>query len=276
MSTRRNFLKTVAISSAAIPLFASDSVNKNSAPQTKYKSKLIEEVKIKKLGLIGGIGPESTIPYYHDIVYGVQKKLGKKFFPNLTIESLNVFDILTICSKKDYTELVNYLMVAINNLKASGAEFVAMSGNTPHIVFDELQKRSSIPLVSIVEATCDETKRRNIKKVGLLGTIFTMREDFFKKPFVKNNIQVIVPTEKEMAYIDQKISDELELGVVKQETLAEFLKVIQRMKDEQGIEAIILGCTELPLLFKDAKTPVECLDTMQIHIDTLIDTILKV
>lgn len=230
---------------------------------------------MKKLGLIGGIGPESTIPYYHDIVYGVQSKVGEKFFPNLTIESLNVFDVLNMCDRKEYEALTNYLMTAINNLRASGADFIALSGNTPHIVFDELQKRSSIPLVSIIEATCDETKRRNISKVGLLGTIFTMDGEFFKKPFVNNQIEVVTPTDEEKRFVNQKISQELELGIVKEETLSAFMKIVHRMKDENGIQAIILGCTELPLLFKGVKTPVDCLDTMQIHIQTLVNMIVE-
>lgn len=229
---------------------------------------------MKKLGLIGGMGPESTIPYYHDIVYGVQNKVGKKFFPNLTIESVNVFDILNMCERKEYGALIEYLMTAINNLRASGADFIALSANTPHIVFDELQERSPIKLVSIIETACDEAKRRNISKIGLLGTIFTMKGEFFKKPFLKNHIEVITPTDEEKDFVNQKISQELELGIVKEETLSAFLKIVQRMKDENGIQAIVLGCTELPLLFKEVKTPVECLDTMQIHIQTLVNMII--
>lgn len=230
---------------------------------------------MKKLGLIGGMGPESTIPYYHDIVYGVQNKVGKKFFPNLTIESLNVFDVLNMCERNEYDKLIKYIMVAINNLKASGADFAALSANTPHIVFDELKKCSPIPLVSIVETACDEAKRRNISKLGLLGTIVTMNGEFFKKPFLKNNIEVITPTDEEKGFVNQKISQELELGIVKEETLSAFLKIVQRMKDENGIQAIVLGCTELPLLFKGVQTPVDCLDTMQIHIQTLVNMIIE-
>lgn len=230
---------------------------------------------MKKLGLVGGMGPESTIPYYHDIVYGVQNKVGKKFFPNLTIESVNVFDVLNMCERKEYEALINYLMVAINNLRASGADFIALSANTPHIVFDELQKRSPIQLVSIIEAACDEAKRRNISKVGLLGTIITMNGEFFKNPFLKNHIEVVTPSDEEKEFINQKISQELELGIVKEETLSAFLKIVKRMKDENGIQAIVLGCTELPLLFKGVKTPVDCLDTMQIHIQTLVNMIIE-
>lgn len=230
---------------------------------------------MKKLGLVGGMGPESTIPYYRDIVYGVQKRIGKNFFPNLVIESVNVFDVLSLCNEQKYDELTNYLVQAIKNLIASGADFVALSANTPHIVFDRLQERSSVPLVSIVEATCKEAIRLNKHKVGLLGTIFTMKEDFFKKPFYSSNIEIITPTKEEMEYINLKISSELELGIIKDETLQGFQKIIKRMQQEDSIEALILGCTELPLLLNDEVSPIPCLDTMKIHIQLLIDLIVE-
>lgn len=231
---------------------------------------------MKKLGLVGGMGPESTIPYYHDIVYGVQERVGKSFFPNLTIESVNVFDVLQLCSEQKYDELADYLMSAINNLINSGADFVALSANTPHIVFDKLQQKSSVPLISIVEATRDEALRLNMRKVGLMGTIFTMTGEFFKKPFSNSidnssNIEIVVPTVEEMEFINEKISLELELGIVKEETLKSFQKIIERMKKENGIEAMILGCTELPLLLNDEVSPVPCLDTMKIHVKSLVD-----
>lgn len=228
---------------------------------------------MKKLGLVGGMGPESTIPYYHDLVYGVQQKVG--CFPPLTIESVDVFRVLAFCKREAYQELADYLMEAISHLAASGADFAALSANTPHIVFDELQKRSPIPLVSILESTCEEVKRRRISKVGLLGTIFTMEKDFFKVPFLRNQIEIITPNSDEKEYINQKIASELELGVVKDETRAEFVTIINRMKQEDQIQAVILGCTELPLLFQGTEPPVECLDTMQIHIRTLVDRILE-
>lgn len=230
---------------------------------------------MKKLGLVGGMGPESTIPYYHDIVYGVQEALGKSVFPELSIESVNVFEVLRLCGEKQYDELTEYLIRAINNLAKSGADFAVLSANTPHIVFDKLKEQSPIPLISIVEATCEEAKYRGLKKIGLLGTIFTMKGEFFKSPFVKNGIQVTIPTESEMELINDKISTELELGIVKEETLLSFQKVISRMKNEDGIEAIVLGCTELPLLLNDEVSSVPCLDTMQIHISSIIKTILE-
>ena len=230
---------------------------------------------MKKLGLVGGMGPESTIPYYRDIVYGVQERVGKDFFPDLTIESINVFDVLRLCGERKYDELTDYLFKAVKNLVRSGADFAVLSANTPHIVFDRLQELSPIPLISIIESTCKEAEKRKLRRAGLLGTIFTMREDFFKRPFLRKNIAIAVPTDMEMEYINQKISSELEHGIVKQETLECLQEIIIRMQTEENIEAVILGCTELPLLLNDRVSPVPCLDTMQIHIQDIIHEILN-
>lgn len=230
---------------------------------------------MKKLGLVGGMGPESTIPYYHDIVYGVNERIGEKFFPNLAIESVNVFDVLELISKEKYDDVFEYLMKAINNLAAGGADFAALTANTPHIIFDRLKEASPIPLVSIVEAACDEAVRQNMKKIGLLGTIFTMTGDFFKKPFSKNGIEIVVPTKEEIEFINEKISTELELGIVKEDTLLKFQKIIKRMKDENNIQSVVLGCTELPILLNDEVSPVPCLDTVKIHVQALINMIIE-
>ena len=230
---------------------------------------------MKKLGLVGGMGPESTIPYYHDIVYGVNEKLGGEVFPELAIESVNIFKMLSYFKQEDYDGLTEYLMDAVNHLIQGGADLVALSANTPHIVFDRLQELSAVPLVSIIEATKDEAVRLKHQRIGLLGTIFTMKGDFFRKPFEESGIEIITPTDEEMAYLNQKIISELELGIVKEDTLRDFQKVIRRMQEENGIEAIILGCTELPLLLSDETSPVPCLDTMKIHIKTLVEKILE-
>ena len=175
------------------------------------------------------MGPESTIPYYHDIVYGVQNRIGENFFPNLTIESVNVFDVLRLCNEQKYDELTDYLMQAIKNLIKSGADFVALSANTPHIVFDRLKEQSTVPLVSIVEVTRDEAIRLNKHKLGLFGTIFTMTDDFFKKPFYSSDIEIITPTAEEMEYVNCKISSELELVILRKETIEGNQKIINRM-----------------------------------------------
>ncbi|MCA6925697.1 aspartate/glutamate racemase family protein [Pectobacterium versatile] len=230
---------------------------------------------MKKLGLIGGIGPESTLLYYRKLVYEAQRRVGPAFFPNLTIESLNVFDVLALCRNKDYAALVDYLMAGINNLTAAGVDIVALTGNTPHIVFDELKKQATVPLVSIIESTRDDALRLGVTKAGLLGTRFTMEEDFFKKPFREIGITVIAPDAATIALVDDKITTELEHGIIKPTTLADFVDIVQRMKQENGVDAVILGCTELPLLFSGVTLPVATLDTMQSHIDTLLTLMLS-
>ncbi len=228
---------------------------------------------MKKLGIVGGLSPESTIPYYKGIVYGVQKKIGDNILPNLTIESINVYQVLNLCVAQKYDELTEYLLAAINNLAAAGADFAAISANTPHIVFDRLAEKSPLPLVSIIDACCNEALNRGLKKIALMGTKFTMEGDFFKKPFIKAGIELITPNNNEIELINQKILSELEQGIVRDETRDIFIKIIERMKAENGAEAIILGCTELPLILNDSVSPLPCLDTMQIHIKTLVDLI---
>lgn len=228
---------------------------------------------MRKLGLIGGTGPESTVPYYRGIVFAVQRETGN--FPPLTIESVSVFDVLRLCGAGEYEMLTGYLLEAVRNLAGAGAEVAALTGNTPHIVFDRLQALSPIPLVSMVEATCRETVRRGLDRVGLLGTIFTMEEEFFRVPFREQGIQVAVPTRAEREYLNRVIADELELGTVREESRARVLAMVERMAREDGIQAVILGCTELPMLLSDRNSPVPCLDTMEIHINTLVGEILR-
>lgn len=225
---------------------------------------------MKKLGLIGGTGPESTLIYYKKIVYGANKIVGKEFFPNITIESLNVFNVLNFCSEKKYDDLAHYILNGIENLVAAGCDVVSLTGNTPHIVFDVLEEKSPVPVVSIIKATCEEASRQGLKKVGLLGTRFTMEGDFFKKPFREKGIEVFAPDGKDLDYIAEKIAHELEHGIVTEETRSGFLQVIQNLIAKEGIEAVVLGCTELPLLFDGLALPIACLDTLEIHARALL------
>ena len=230
---------------------------------------------MKKLGLIGGVGPEATIPYYHGIVYGVQKKMNQPYFPPLVIESLSCFEVIRMSSENDRKGLTEYLLAGIRNLAAAGAEVGALACNTGHMVFDELQKQSPIPLVSIVETACAEAKRQGFKKVGLFGTAATMEDDYFKTPFQKAGIAVTVPEAADRAYIADHILNELELGIVKEETAKAFIEIAEKMVREQGIEALVLGCTELPLLFNGRTLSIPTLDTMQLHIQALVNTVFE-
>lgn len=227
---------------------------------------------MKKLGLIGGMGPESTIPYYHDIVHGVHERIGS--FPLMTIESVDVFHVLRLESEGRLEELTEYLSDAIARIVGAGAEVGAMCANTPHIVFAELQARAEIPLVSIVEACRDEASRRKFSKLGLLGTAPTMEADFYHRAFGDAGMELVTPNAADQHYVARMISEELEFGILRDETRVGLAGVVKRMRDEEGIQAVVLGCTELPLILNDGVTCVPCLDTIDIHVEALIEAVL--
>lgn len=226
-----------------------------------------------KLGLVGGIGPEATHMYYRGIIEGYGEVAGRENLPRLTIDSLSAFEVFALCADQRYDELCDYLLEAVNNLAAAGAEVGALTGNTPHIVFDELAERAPIPLISAVTATCRAAERRGLKKVGLLGTKFTMVNDFFRIPFDKAGIELVVPGEEDVEYIQDRIAGELEHGVVTDETRDGLVTIIESMVATDQIEQVILGCTELPLILDDTVSPVPCLDTARIHIEELVAAI---
>ncbi|MGI6211141.1 MAG: aspartate/glutamate racemase family protein [Anaerovoracaceae bacterium] len=228
---------------------------------------------MKKLGLIGGTGPESTIAYYKAIEYGVQKKMNRSCFPHMAIESLSVFEVLDFCSRRAYDDLAGYLIGGMKHLAAAGCEVGSLTGITPHIVFDKLQEASPIPVISIVEAACEYSKRKGYEKIALLGTYPTMTGTFFREPFTTAGIDVVTPTEEEMRYIGRKIESELELGRVVKETQGHIAGIVNRMRTDEDIDAVVLGCTELPLLFKDIEMDIPEINVMDVHIQKLIDVI---
>lgn len=229
---------------------------------------------MKKLGLIGGLGPESTIPYYRGILYGVQKRVGGLYFPPMLIDSLATFDIIRMGADGDRAGMLAAFTASIENLAAAGAEIGALACNTGHMVFEELAARSPIPLVSILDVTRRECERRGFHRLALLGTAATMGGTFYREPFERAGMAVITPSRAEQAYIAEHIVNELELGRVNPETVARTMSIARRLIEDESADAIILGCTELPLLFKDHTLPVPVIDTMQLHIAALVDAIL--
>nr|WP_231507712.1 amino acid racemase [Bacillus sp. UNC41MFS5] len=148
-----------------------------------------------------------------------------------------------------------------------------MCGNTPHIVFEQFQQKVQVPMISIVEETYLKAKELRLEKIGLIGTKFTMKNDFFKKPFTTQNIEIVVPNQSEQDYIHRKIVEELENGIVNNETKKGFLNIIHQMIDRDGIQGIVLGCTELPMIIKNEDLNIHSLNTAEIHINKIVDTI---
>ncbi|WP_088008085.1 aspartate/glutamate racemase family protein [Indiicoccus explosivorum] len=226
---------------------------------------------MKKLGIIGGTGPESTIDYYRDVIAGWQAREGTRDeLPEFFIYSINMYKIFQLLEADKSGELADYLAEAADALRRAGADFAVMAANTPHIVFGEVQAKASIPLISIVEAARDEAQRLGLGKVALLGTKFTMENDFFKIPFHEAGTDVIVPDEEQQRYIHEKTLAELEKGIVEPDTKAEFIRIAEGLIREGGAEGIVLGCTEFPMILKPEDLPVPLLNTAEIHIGRIV------
>lgn len=230
---------------------------------------------MKKLGLVGGTGPESTLVYYREINRLINGATNGEEFPELSIESVNLYRVLGYVENEKYEELKKYLLNAINNLVDGGAEVVALTAGTMHVVYDAIKDKVGVPFISIPETVSEIAVRQNYSKVGLLGTIFTMREDFFKKSFREKGIEVVTPSDEDMLLVNERISTELEYGIVKDSTREELINIIAEMREQKGIEAVILGCTELPLILNSGNCPVDCLDIMKLHISKLVELIMR-
>lgn len=230
---------------------------------------------MRKIGLVGGTGPESTLMYYKELNKRIDDTTGGKHMPDMVIESVDFRRVWDYITKNQYDYLASYLAEKINCLKSSGAEVISLTAVTMHIVYEELLKKTDVSLISIPQAVSKEVATRGYKKVGLLGTIFTMEKVFMKKDFMEAGIDVVIPQKQERNLIAKRILEELELGIIKESTLKEFTDIIERMKTEDGIEAVILGCTELPLLLNDENCPVYCLDSVDIHLNKLVELAMK-
>ena len=230
---------------------------------------------MKKVGLIGGTGPESTLVYYKMLNHLVCQSSGGNAFPELVIESVNLYKALNYVAEKQYQQLEEYLWQRISNLLNCGCEIIALTANTMHIVFDRLKGRlekvSSVPFVSIPETVCNYAQKLGYRKLGLLGTIFTMQEDFFKKVFEKAGIEIVVPDADAMTVINEIISMELEAGIVKESSTSKLIENIKILQERTKMQAVVLGCTELPLALNQDNCPLPCLDIMDIHIKCLAE-----
>ena len=225
---------------------------------------------MKKIGLVGGTGPESTVMYYKKLNTEIDRITGGTAMPDIAIESVNFRRAWDYVSNEKYDLLTDYLEEKVKSLISGGAEVVSLTAITMHMVFDELSERTEYPLVSIPKAVCEEVVSQGISRVGLLGTVFTMEQDYMKKDLISAGVQVFVPNEKERELIGKRIFEELEMGIVKESTLTELVTIIDRMKDDDGIEGIILGCTELPLILNSDNCPVSCFDAVDIHLKKLV------
>jgi len=235
---------------------------------------------VKTIGVLGGLGPESTLNYYRIIIDLCRKKGLGGNYPEIIIYSLNFKECHDLQESGPQAELVEKLVGGTQSLHRAGADFALIASNTPHIFFDEIRAKSPIPLLSIVEAACDAVANlpwhvagqgRGLERVGLFGTRVTMQADFFQKVFRRRNISVIVPEEEEQSYIDGKIFNELVLGKVVDETKRGLLEIVGKMIERDSIEGLILGCTELSLILPQDELGIPFFDTIKIHAQSALE-----
>lgn len=225
---------------------------------------------MKKIGILGGIGPESTVDYYKSIISAFNTRYPELAYPEIILYSANLNELMTIFESQNWTRLCEWLLEKIKFIHGAGAEFAAIASNTPHIVFDEIKSKSPIPLLSIVAETCDKAQKLGLKNVGLLGTKLTMASDFYKKPFQNRGISVVVPSEPEQQHIHQRLFSEIELEIFKDSTRNELLTIVKRMLNEEKIDSVVLGCTELPLILTESRYGIPFLNTTAIHCESII------
>jgi aspartate racemase len=226
---------------------------------------------VKTVGVIGGIGPESTIEYYRFLIAEYRARVRDGGYPSILINSIDLTRMLRLIGAGDLDGVTDYLAAEVVKLARSGADFAVLASNTPHVVFDELRRRSPIPMISIVEATCDAALALELKRVGLYGTRFTMQGEFYPRVFSARGIALAVPEAEDQAYIHKKYMGELVNGLIRPETRERLMGIAHRLRERQGVEAIILGGTELPLILRDATVPgVPFLDTTTIHVRRIV------
>ncbi|MFL5607390.1 MAG: aspartate/glutamate racemase family protein [Gemmatimonadaceae bacterium] len=221
------------------------------------------------VGLVGGLGPESTIDYYRRILE-VWARDDPSTAPSVVIDSLDVQRALRLVDT-DRPALIEYLLTSLRRLAGARVDFAAMTANTPHIVFDELASRSPVPLVSIVEVCAQEARRRGLRRLALLGTRFTMEAPFYAEVCGRYGIAVVSPNEAERIWLHDRYVGQLLQGEFRDDTRQRIIALVGRLRDEEGIDGVILGGTELPLLLPaPVIADVPALDTTGLHVDAIV------
>ena len=229
---------------------------------------------MKTAGIIGGIGPESTIEYYRFIVEAYRNKVADGSYPSIVINSIDMKQMLDGIADGLLNKTADYLSQEIDRVVAAGADFAVLASNTPHIVFDKLRQRCKVPMISIVEAACRAASGAGIRKAGLFGTRFTMQGEFYNVVFNRAGIEVVVPSMQQQEYIHNKYMTELVNGIILDETRAELVRIATELKEQRGIDALVLGGTELPLILRSAQgIGIPLIDTTKTHVTEIVQAI---
>jgi len=229
---------------------------------------------MKTVGIIGGIGPESTVEYYRFIIDGYRARQTDGSYPSIIINSIDLSKLLRWMNAGELDAVTDYLVAEIEKLERAGVDIAVLASNTPHIVFDQVRARVSLPMISIVETTRDRARDLELQRPALFGTRFTMEGTFYRSVFGEAGINLVVPNEAERALIHEKYMGELLNNIFLPETRERLIAIVNQMKQRDGIDGLILGGTELPLILRDAEIEgVPFLDTTRIHVERFVEAL---
>lgn len=230
---------------------------------------------MKTIGVVGGIGPESTLEYYRQMIAAYRAQVADGSYPLILIHSINLQQMVNLFTAGRHAEATDVLADSLQRLARAGADFALMAANTPHLLFDAIRARSPIPLLSIVEVTRAAAQARGFHRLALFGSRFTMQGRIYADTFAAAGIAVVSPQPAEQDYIHEKYMGELVLGNILPETRRELLAIVERMRTRDQIDGLILGGTELPLILHDGMAEgVPFLDTTEIHVRAAIAQLL--
>lgn len=228
-----------------------------------------------RLGILGGLGPESTLDYYRLIVDRYRARTQDGSYPAFVLENLNLEPAVKAVTAGDLAALTRLLVDGVEALARAGATFGLIAANTPHIVFEAVQDAVPMPLLSIVEAACDAARAAGHERLALFGTRFTMQARFYPAVFERAGIAIVPPQASEQDWIHEKYFGELLLGIVRDDTRDGLLALVERMRQRDGIDGLLIGGTELSLILRqESHAGVAFLDTAKIHVDRALDVML--
>jgi aspartate racemase len=224
----------------------------------------------KKIGILGGMSPESTAEYYQYLTRTYTERYGDHNYPEIIIYSVSFQPYIDWPANDRWDLIAQGLGEAARKLEAAGANFIVIATNTMHMVIDELRASVNIPFLSLLDAVGDAITAKNLETIGLLGTAFTMKKTFYQEALAKKGITVLVPSTDDQKYVNEVIYNELIAGDFRDESRAGYLKVIDKLAQD-GAQGMILGCTEIPLLVGEKDTSLPLFDTTTIHAEAALD-----
>ncbi|MCP4538642.1 MAG: aspartate/glutamate racemase family protein [Chloroflexi bacterium] len=228
----------------------------------------------KKIGILGGMSPESTVEYYQHITRTYTERFGDYGYPEVLIYSVSFQPYVDWPNQDRWDLVAQGLSEAAQKLEAAGADFVVIATNTMHLVFDQVQANVTVPMLSLLDAVSDAILAREIETVGLLGTKFTMEKTFYQDALTRKGITVLVPDAQDRAYVNTVIYDELVAGQIRDESRTGYVAIIDKLA-KRGAEGIILGCTEIPLLVSEENAGIPLFDTTVIHAEAALNYALE-